>query len=248
MAREITSQPGAAAPQTTPAAAATSFKPPLVRAALRTPRAAAIAGILFSILLIASLWLLRLSVPADPLDVGDWLKTGSRRITLGLNLVPISGVAFLWFLGVLRDRLGAMEDKFFATVFLGSGLMFLGMMFVAAAAGGGLVRAYAAAPATIHSAPALVYARVFSYDVMHIYAFKMAAVFMIITSTLVVRTGFTAYWIAWLGYAASALILVASSFIEWVLLGFPCWVLIVSIYILSDNLRRPVCEGSKNGQ
>jgi hypothetical protein len=48
-------------------------------------------------------------------------------------------IAFMWFLGVLRDRLGALEDKFFATLFLGSGLMFLGMMFIAASAGGGLV-------------------------------------------------------------------------------------------------------------
>jgi hypothetical protein len=111
----------------------------LVGSRLKTPRAAAVAGILFSILLIASLWLLRLSVPANPLEIGTWLRTSSERVTLALNLVPFAGIAFMWFLGVLRDRLGAMEDRFFATVFLGSGLMFLGMLFVAAAAGGGLI-------------------------------------------------------------------------------------------------------------
>ena len=45
----------------------------LTRGRLRTPRAAAIAGILFSGLLICSLWLLRLSVPSDPLETGAWL-------------------------------------------------------------------------------------------------------------------------------------------------------------------------------
>lgn len=33
-----------------------------------------------------------------------------------------AGIAFLWFIGVIRDRSGAHEDRFFATVFLGSGL------------------------------------------------------------------------------------------------------------------------------
>ena len=112
----------------------------LVRTGMRTPRAAAIAGIVFAVLLIASLWLLRLSTPANPLEVGSWLSESSERVNLALNLIPFAGVAFMWFLGVLRDRLGPREDKFFATVFLGSGLMFLGMLFVAAAAGGGLIR------------------------------------------------------------------------------------------------------------
>jgi len=43
--------------------------------------------------------------------------------------LPFAGIAFLWFIGVLRDRLGELEDRFFATVFLGSGLLFLAMLF-----------------------------------------------------------------------------------------------------------------------
>ena len=43
-----------------------------------------------------------------------------------MNLIPFAGIAFLWFIGVLRDRLGEQEDRFFATVFFGSGLLFLG--------------------------------------------------------------------------------------------------------------------------
>jgi hypothetical protein len=116
----------------------------LFRARLKTPRAAAIAGILFSILLIAGLLLFRLSVRADPLEAGAWLKTSANTIALGLNLIPFAGIAFLWFIGVLRDRLGELEDRFFATVFLGSGLLFLAMLFASAATGGGIIIAYAA--------------------------------------------------------------------------------------------------------
>ncbi len=147
-------------------------------------------------------------------------------------------MAFMWFLGVLRDRLGAKEDQFFATVFLGSGLMFLGMLFVAASATGGLIRAYTAAPDEVFHPSTFAFARSFAYDVMHIYAFKMAAVFMITTSTLTLRTRFAARWIAILGYASAAIILIGSGFLDWLLFVFPCWVLVVSIYILSENLRK----------
>ena len=93
------------------------------------PRAAAIAGIIFSIQLMTSFILIRVAVPANPLEAGVWLQTGAGKVVLALNLVPFAGVAFLWFIGVLRDRLGEREDRFFATVFLGSGLLFLARQF-----------------------------------------------------------------------------------------------------------------------
>src|SRR5260370_39481030 len=94
-----------------------------------TAKAAAIAGIVFSVLLITILWLLRRSVPSDPMDSGAWIAAESGPVSLALNLVPFAGVAFLWVIGVLRDRLGPLEDRFFAPVFLGSGLLLLGTVF-----------------------------------------------------------------------------------------------------------------------
>ena len=77
---------------------------PLTRENLKTPRAAAIAGMLFSVLLIAVFWLLRTSIPADPQEPGAWLHSNSGSVALALNLMPFAGIAFLWFIGVLRDR------------------------------------------------------------------------------------------------------------------------------------------------
>ncbi len=94
---------------------------------LKTPRAAAFAGIIFSALLFVVLGLMRRSVPFDPLDGGAWLPENAKYVTLAMNLVPFAGIAFLWFVGVLRDKLGPREDQFFATVFLGSGLLLLSM-------------------------------------------------------------------------------------------------------------------------
>ena len=106
---------------------------------LRTPRAAAVAGIVFSVLLVLALVLLIVATPKDPTRAGTWLSDSSRRgaVAVALNLIPFAGIAFLWFIGVVRDRVGEHEDRFFATVFLGSGLLFVAMLFVAAAFAGG---------------------------------------------------------------------------------------------------------------
>lgn len=210
---------------------------PLSTASLKAPRAAAVAGILFSALLIASVLLVRISVPADPKEIGAWLSTRAGTVALALNLIPFSGVAFLWFIGVLRDRLGAREDRLFATVFLGSGLLFLGMLFVSAAFAGGILLTYAANPEGLVGSTTFVFARTVVYEIVNIYAIKMAAVFMVVTSTLALRTRLFARWLAFSGYAVALSLIASSAYVEWTLLVFPLWVLIVSVYILIDNTR-----------
>jgi hypothetical protein len=93
------------------------------RPGLKTPRAAAVAGILFSVFFLAALILILESVEVMPTDPGAWLASDSWKIALALHLIPFSGISFLWFIGVLRDKMGEAEDRLFATVFLGSGLL-----------------------------------------------------------------------------------------------------------------------------
>src|SRR5574337_1268343 len=222
-------------PMPTPSPTTTT---PATTQALRAPRAAAIAGILFSLLLLASIALMRVSVPNDPHEAGAWLATRADTVELAMNLVPLAGIAFLWFIGVLRDRLGAHEDRLFATVFLGSGLLFLALLFVSAATAGGFVVAFAANPQFALATPTFTLARALVYEATNIYAVKMAGVFMFVSSTLALRTRFLARWIALLGYAlALSLVLVSSRSFEWILAVFPLWVLLTSLYILYDNLR-----------
>lgn len=220
----------------------------LTAAHLRAPRAAAVAGILFAVLLMTSFLLIRLAIPADPLEAGAWLKTRSNTVVLALNLVPFAGIAFLWFIGVLRDRLGEREDRFFATVFLGSGLLFLAMLFMSAAMVGGLIITYTADSSRLIGSPTFTSARAIAYEIMNIYAIKMAGVFMIATSTLALRTGFIPRWIAFLGYAVALLLLLSSRYIEGILLVFPLWVLLLSLYILIDNLRQPPAAATHPGE
>jgi hypothetical protein len=205
---------------------------------METPRAAAIAGIAFSVLLITSLVLIRFSVPTNPLETGSWLAGNSGAVVLALNLIPFAGIAFLWFIGVIRDRIGELEDRFFATVFLGSGLLFLAMLFVSAAVAGGLIFAYNNDPTNLTSSGIYTFGRAVTYQIMNIYAIKMAGVFMIATSTLAVRTGILPRWMSYLGYALALVLLLTLGLFEWISLVFPLWVLMISLYILIVNMRR----------
>ena len=182
----------------------------LTHGASKTPKAAAIAGILFALLIIVVFALLRLSVPADPHEPGSWLRRDSEVVALALNLVPFAGIAFLWFIGVLRDRLGKAEDRFFATVFFGSGLLYLGMLFSAAALIGGLIMAFAAQPKELIDSATFHFDRAAVYNIVNIYLTKMASVFMMTTSTVALYTGLTPRWLAYLGYAMSLLLLFGS--------------------------------------
>ena len=184
-------------------------------------------------------YLFRLSVRADPLEAGAWLRTSANTTALGLNLIPFAGIAFLWSLPCCATAWESLRIAFFATVFLGSGLLFLAMLFASAAVAGGIIIAYRARPAALLESATYSFARDLAYEIMNLYAVKMAAVFMISTSTLAIRTGIIARWIAFLGYAFALFLLLSGRYIEWILMLFPLWVLLVSIYILIDNLRRP---------
>ena len=210
----------------------------LARSRLTTPRAAAVAGILFSLLLITTLVLIRISVPANPQEAGAWLARGLRTVKLALHLLPFAGIAFLWFIGVVRDRLGEHEDRFFATVFLGSGLLFLAMLFASTAVAGGLLRIYGSAPGTLTESGLYTFGRTVTYEMMNVYTMRMAGVFMISTCTLSLRTGIIPRWMAHLGLVLAVFLLLSLGNFYWAPLVFPLWVLLISVHILLANLRR----------
>jgi hypothetical protein len=205
----------------------------LIAKELRTPRAAAIAGILFCVFLVTSQLLVWISIPANPaaLDVISHSKT----VSLALNLLPFAGIAFLWFIAVVRNRLGALEDRFFATVFLGSGLLYIAMMFASAALAGGLIRVLSNAPESLMQTGAYLLGRAQVYQTMNVYGIKMAGVFMFSTSTILLRTQIVPRWMAFLGYALGAMLLLSVGIIVWIPLVFPVWVFLTSAAILLEN-------------
>ncbi len=204
--------------------------------AMRTPRAAAAAGIIFSVFLITALVLLRISVPAHAAVPGSWLTDSRRRaaVAVALNLVPFAGIAFLWFIGVLRDRIGEHEDRFFATVFLGSGLLFVAMMFVATAVATGLV----ADMTSVRPQPStLALGRSVTSTLLNVYSMRMAAVFTLTTVNIARHTEIVSRWLTIAGLATALVLLVGVGISPWAELLFPVWILALSIDILAATPR-----------
>jgi hypothetical protein len=209
----------------------------LTKTNLRTPRAAAIAGIVFSTMLIQAFWLLRVSIPTESLISKEWLGDHARTIATALGLIPLSGIAFLWLIGVVRDRLGQREDRLLATVLLGSGLLFLAMLFAAAAVASAAVIAFNATPDQALDPRVLAFARTLVSELINVYATKMAGVFMFSTSTIAIYTGVAPRYISYLGYGLALFLVFGSHYLDWSIFAFPAWVLLLSSHILADNLR-----------
>jgi hypothetical protein len=203
---------------------------------LKPPRGAAIAGVIFSILLIVGLGLARYAVPADLSLPGVWMNDPSRRnaVRFALDLVPFAGIAFLWFIGVLRNRLGELEDQFFATVFLASGLLFVACLFAAAAVTGALIESVAAGNIDSET---YYFGRHVSDALVNLFAMKMAGVFMISACTIGLRTAIFPRWVAFSGYACALVLLVVIANWRWITLVFPIWMLLVSAQILLTEFR-----------
>jgi len=197
---------------------------------LRAPWAASVAGILFSVLFTAALVLIR-SEPAG--------TTHSTAIVIGgLYLAPFAGIMFLWFVAVIRDQIGEREDRFFATVFFGSGLLFVGLLFTAAAVAStptSLVEFMGGAQPSPESAALL---RALAYTLLFAFATRGAAVFMIATATIGIRSGVFPRWFALVGYLLGVVLLVAVSFNDWFILVLPAWVAVVSLFILQRERAR----------
>ena len=164
-------------------------QPTAIRARLRTPRSAGVAGVIFSVLLGAVFVLIRFAVPANEASADTWLTNSERRdaVSTALGLLPFAAIAFLWFMGVIRDRIGEYEDRFFATVFLGSGLLFIAMVSVGAAVLGGLL----ADPTVTASLDPAIWdlQRLVTLTLINTYALRMAAVFIFSTTTIGMRIG-----------------------------------------------------------
>lgn len=202
---------------------------------LTTPRAAASAGVLFAVLFGVSLVLVRLSVPADPFAEPTWLVERYELLRWALTLMPLSAIAFLWFVGVVRDRLGGFEDRFLGTVLICSGLLFLAMTSTSMAIAGGIV-SISLDPAHPSDLAVLRFSRATMLQISNVYALRMTAAFMFSLGTIWLRTGLMPRWLAAVTYALALVLLFVTTLSLWTTLVFPVWVLLVSMLFI---VRRP---------
>src|SRR3954447_11103563 len=202
--------------------------------ALRTPRSAAFAGIIFAVLTCGSLLTIHFAIPHKPADSAERLTESPKRelLLVGLSLLPFAAVAFLWFTGVVRDRIGQREDRFFGTVFLGSGLLFVGVLLVGEAVAAGMVVSVGSTTQTFNAtAPDWwIATRNISGELIEA-ALQMAGVFLTATTTLLWRTGSAPRWLTLSGTIISVLLLISIYVTQWIGLLFPLWIFALSVYI-----------------
>jgi hypothetical protein len=207
----------------------TDAAPHLTASFWRTRRSAAMAGIVFGVLLLAAMIMLRIALSEGSLQTLQADTPRRTLIRISLSLVPFAGIAFLWFIGVVREQLGAVEDRLFSTVFMGSGLLFLAMLFTGAATSASLIAMVAGANV---NADVFSYGRDTAQRLFSVYAMRMAAVFTLSVSTVGLRTSALPRWVSFLGYLMALVLLVAAAEQRWTQLVFPSWVLLVSLAIL----------------
>ena len=203
---------------------------------VRQAKSAAVAGLVFGVILIVVLVLLQFAAPSSVADSGRWIDDLSYRgeVVNALRLIPFAGIAFLWFLAVVRSQLGHREDRFFETVFLGSGLLFVSMLFAAAAVLGSALSLREAGVALAPGAAAQAWS--LAALLLGQFGARMAAVFAIAVSTAGLRVGSLPRWLVAFGYATGLLLLLAPPFPRWVVFLFPLWVIALSLLVL---VRKP---------
>jgi len=209
----------------------------LIHTRLDSPRAAGVAGIIFSVLLLTSQGLLWSIGRVQPANISQTrLEAASDVTQIAITLIPFAGIAFLWFTGVIRDQLGEREDKLFSTVFYGSAILFIAMMFLWAST----LSAILAISVEISrvETDVLAYGVALTNRVADDYSMRMAGVYMLSVGTIWMRTRVVRRWLIVTTYVmALGFILLADS-IRGIRFAFPVWVFLVSIYTLYVSYRR----------
>jgi len=202
---------------------------------LRTARSVAIAGIVFAVTMSATLYLFRSAFPLDAVLVTAEAPSAEAldRGRWALFLLPYVGISFLWFMGALNYSLGHADNRLFTTVFLASGILFIGLCFVAGAVGAAELAAFSQGldiPQENRVIPGM------TVNMLLInYGARMAAVFCLAISTFGRLRKILPLWLSWLGTATGIFLLLVPFGVEHVQFVFPAWVTILSIYLFVTN-------------
>lgn len=205
---------------------------------IRSPRSAALAGIIFSSLTVVSMLLITsvTRVALDEISI-EWLEDRSNTIFTALSLIPFAGISFFWFTGVIRDHIGEREDRFFATVFLGSGIAFVVLMFIWAATIGAIFGTFAQAAEILADNDVYIFGFMFMNEILGNYVLRIAGVYMLSIGTIWTRADVMPRWLTLITYLLAIVFLFFAGSIREARFVFPAWVFLTSIYILITNRR-----------
>lgn len=195
----------------------------------------AIAGIVFAVTMTATLYLFRSAFPVQEALTPTRVPTPDdiSRGRLALSLLPYVGISFLWFMGALNYSLGRADNRLFTTVFLASGILFIGVSFVAGAVGAAELAAFS--QGLDISRESRLIPGVTVNELLINYAARMAAVFSLAISTFGRLRGILPPWLSWLGAATGIFLLLVPFGVPHVQFVFPAWIALLSIFLFVKN-------------
>jgi len=205
------------------------------RRRLASIEAAAIAGIVCAVGWALSLrGLLQVpSIGASDAEINEYYadRSNGTAAIIWLQLLVIATIAFLWFVGVVRGRLGDREPRLFGTVFLGSSVLLAALLF----AGTALLAAPSILLAVGDRAPdpaAVSVTRAGAAVVLSVFAPRIATLVMFSTAGLGRATGALPRWLVVLTYVIGVLAFVNVSIATPTVYAVPAWIAVVSIVLL----------------
>jgi hypothetical protein len=214
----------------------------------RFEHAAAIAGLLFAVLMTASLLLFNtLPSPAAPGDLERWfVETATPRLRLvDFYLVPFAGVAFMWFMAAIRERGSLRTDRFFDTIFLISGAVFVATLFGGVAGTASLLEAPQIGAAFSPTEETIRSGRLMGFAFFNIYAARAAGVFTMVTAGMLLRSEPFPRWLGLVSIGIALVLLLGVAYSLWFIYLFPAWTALVSVtYLVVFRGRPAVAEGS----
>ena len=212
---------------------------------LQSLEAAAIAGLAFAALSVVSLFLFtgQPSPTAHESEISAWYADAANRwsVIAALILATLSGIAFMWFIAVIRRRVGDREDRFFATVFLGSGILLTAIMLVGATALASVAVGVEFLGGLPPDGSDLTLIGGLAYGLLLLVLPRAQAVFILSTATLSLRTDAVPRWLSIFGYVIGLALFVLPLLVGPVVYIFPIWVGVMSATLL---VRRAEIDGA----
>jgi hypothetical protein len=210
-----------------------------VRRRVASIEAAAIAGIICAVGWSLSLrgLLATPGIGAGPDEIDRYYAdpTHSTYVLVWLQILVLSTIAFLWFVGVVRGRIGDREPKLFGTVFLGAGILLAGLLFLGAT----LLAAPAVLVAVGGTAPdpgSVALLRAAAAVVLSVFLPRVATLVMFSTASLGRATGSLPRWLVLVTFVIGLVELVIVTVSTPTVFVVPAWIALVSVVLL---VRRP---------
>jgi hypothetical protein len=203
---------------------------------MRSIEAAAIAGLLHAALSLIATFMLQ-SAPepgeGDAVIAAWYLDDGNqRRLLTAVNLLTISSIMFLWFVAVIRRRVGERENRFFGTVFLGSALLLTGAWLTA-----GVLFAAPAISAdafgVVPGADVVAMSQASGISMASLVASRLEAVFIISTTTVGRLSQAFQSWFIAASYVVGLTLLLMPIPNAALTFVFPAWVAAMSVLLLT---------------